>query len=77
MTLPEIEQRNADGGPLRLYTTEQQIWIALTGHEKDTKKIPPMSFELLEIIAAHRGHGITQPELVKITGKSTMAAHRR
>ena len=77
LTLSELEARNLEPNPLRLFIPEQQIWISLTGNEKDTRKIPKKSFELLSVIAARREKGITQPELVKITGQDKRSVPSR
>ena len=77
LTLSELEARNLEPDPLRIFITEQQIWITLTGKEKDTRKIPNKSFELLSVIAAHREKGITQPELVRITGQDKRSVPSR
>lgn len=77
LSLNEIEALDLQEKPIRLFTTEQQIWITLTGHERDTHKVPAKSFQLLEIIAAHRGQGITQPELVRISGQDKRSVPQR
>ena len=77
LSLDEIEALDVEEKPLRLFTTKQQIWITLTGHERDTRKVPAKSFQLLQIIAAHRVQGITQPELVRISDQDKRSVPQR
>lgn len=62
---------------LRLYTSEDRIWHALTGHGVDLSKIPQLEFTCLCIIAAHGPKGIMQPGLVKISGQDKRSVPRR
>ena len=62
---------------LRLYTSEERIWNALTGHGVDLSKIPQLEFACLCIIAAHGPKGIMQPSLVKISGQDKRSVPRR
>ena len=64
-------------GALRLYTSEDRIWHALTGHGVDLSKIPQLEFACLCIIAAHGPRGIMQPGLVKISGQDKRSVPRR
>lgn len=62
---------------LRLYTSEDRMWHALTGHGVDLSKIPQLEFTCLCIIAAHGPKGIMQPGLVKISGQDKRSVPRR
>lgn len=62
---------------LRLYTSEDRIWHALTGHGVDLSKIPQLEFACLCIIAAHGPKGIMQPGLVRISGQDKRSVPRR
>ena len=53
----------------RLYTTENRMWHALTGHGPDLGKVKVLDFHCLSIIAAHGKEGILQPDLVRISGQ--------
>ncbi|KAF2453185.1 hypothetical protein BDY21DRAFT_424615 [Lineolata rhizophorae] len=54
---------------LRLFTTENNIWKAITGHTRDYSKVSRLSFALLQIIASRGKEGIAQPELTKLSGQ--------
>lgn len=66
-----------DADALRLYTSEDRMWHALTGHGVDLSKIPQLEFTCLCIIAAHGPKGIMQPGLVKISGQDKRSVPRR
>ena len=61
----------------RVYTSETRMWYALTGHGPDIKKIPPMQFACLSIIATRRYHGILQAELVRVSGQDKRSVPHR
>jgi transcription factor C subunit 3 len=61
----------------RLYASQSRIWQALTGHGIDLKKVPSMEFVLLSLIAARGAAGITQPELVSISGQDKRSVPHR
>lgn len=63
--------------PLRLYVNEDRMWQAVAGHGVDTKRIAPLEFELLSIIAAHGEEGMLQPDLIKISGQDKRSAPKR
>ena len=52
------------GNALRVYVTEERMWLAICGHPKDLVKVFETEFVLLSIIAAHREYGILQGNLV-------------
>lgn len=62
---------------LRLYTSEDRMWHALTGHGVDLSKIPQLEFACLCIIAAHGPKGIMQPGLVRLSGQDKRSVPRR
>ena len=61
----------------RVYTSETRMWYALTGHGPDIRKIPPMQFTCLSIIATRRNHGILQAELVHVSGQDKRSVPHR
>ena len=61
----------------RIYTSETRMWYALTGHGPDIKKIPPMQFACLSIIATRRSRGILQTELVHVSGQDKRSVPHR
>ena len=61
----------------RLYTSQGRIWQALTGHGIDVKKVPSMEFVLLSLIAARGPAGITQPELIAVSGQDKRSVPHR
>lgn len=54
---------------IRMYGSDKQVWLACAGHEPDPKRIPPLDFKCLSIIAAHKRKGILQPQLTRLTGQ--------
>src|SRR5581483_3025594 len=87
LTLAEVEDRehqatsSRDSGqssqPLRLFTTEDRMWLAVAGHQKDIKLVPPFQFTILCIIAAAGENGITQPEVVRKSGQDKRSVPKR
>lgn len=63
-------------GP-RLFASQNRVWQAITGHSIDLKKVPTMEFVLLCLIATRGPSGISQPELVKITGQDKRSVPHR
>lgn len=63
-------------GP-RLCTSQNQTWIAITGHPIDLNKVPGSEFVLLSIIATSGPKGISQPELQKLSGQDKRSVPAR
>jgi hypothetical protein len=61
----------------RIFASQNRVWQAITGHPIDLKKLPSMEFICLCVIATHGSGGITQPELVKITGQDKRSVPKR
>jgi hypothetical protein len=61
----------------RLYASQGRIWQSLTGHGMDFNKIPALEFVLLSLIAAQGADGITQPELVQLSGQDKRSVPHR
>ncbi|MCJ1465758.1 RNA polymerase III transcription initiation factor complex subunit [Pseudocyphellaria aurata] len=72
-----LQFSSKDAEALRLYTSEDRMWHALTGHGVDLSKIPQLEFTCLCIIAAHGPKGVMQPGLVKISGQDKRSVPRR
>lgn len=62
---------------IRIYANVQRRWQAITGHAPDPIKIPRLDFACLSIIAACRGHGILQPDLVTVSGQDKRSVPER
>ncbi|QDS77263.1 hypothetical protein FKW77_003681 [Venturia effusa] len=62
---------------LRIWTTRDRVWQTLTGHGVDFKRIPPMEFSALSVIAAAGPKGILQPEVIHITGQDKRSLPKR
>ena len=54
---------------IRLYTSEIRMWNALTGHGPDLRKVLPLEFDCLSIIARFGSQGILQHDLTRLTGQ--------
>lgn len=65
------------GSALRIYVTEERMWLALCGHSKDLTKVFETEFVLLSIIATHREGGILQGDLVKESGQDKRSVPKR
>ena len=63
--------------PSRLYVSENRQWDALTGHGIDWKRVPRLEFQLLSIIAEHGENGITQPDLIRLSGQDKRSVPKR
>jgi len=65
------------GGAMRIYVTEERMWLAICGHSKDVMKVLETEFVLLSIIATHREGGILQADLVKESGQDKRSVPKR
>ncbi|GIZ46296.1 hypothetical protein CKM354_000942600 [Cercospora kikuchii] len=70
----EITQKLANK---RIFTTDDRIWQAIAGHGPDFRRIPPLEFEILSIIAAHSSTGVLQPTITKMTGQDKRSVPKR
>lgn len=61
----------------RVFTTEDRIWHAIAGHGPDSRRIPPLEFDILSIVAAHGSMGILQPTITKLTGQDKRSVPKR
>lgn len=60
-----------------LFAPKEVIWRTITGHGVDEKRVPKMQMRLLSIIAAHGKDGISQPDLVQISGQDKRSVPQR
>lgn len=63
-----VQKSKFDPG-IRLYASENRMWLALAGHGPDLNKIKPFDFVCLSIIAACGPKGILQHDLIRISGQ--------
>ena len=54
---------------IRLYTSQNRMWHAITGHGPDESRVKSLDFICLSIIAASGPKGILQHNLISITGQ--------
>ncbi|KAJ5121570.1 B-block binding subunit of TFIIIC [Penicillium bovifimosum] len=73
----EATDQNSHSSPLRIFVSEERIWVALTGHPPDETKVLPLEFVLLSIIASRKSEGIVQPELVRLSGQDKRSVPKR
>jgi len=79
----EGESQVTDGTKLdkyrnqRLCTGEDRVWYAIAGHGIDYKRIPPLEFQALSVVAAHGPKGVLQPDVTKITGQDKRSLPKR
>lgn len=76
-TTAVFDEPNSSTTAPRLYTSQGRVWQALTGHGIDLKKVPSMEFVLLSLIAARGATGITQPELIALSGQDKRSVPHR
>ncbi|KAJ0419002.1 hypothetical protein BJY00DRAFT_172852 [Aspergillus carlsbadensis] len=76
-TAQESQTLETGDGPLRVFVSEERTWLAITGHGRDDTKVLPMEFALLSIIASRGPSGITQPELIKLSGQDKRSVPKR
>lgn len=79
LSLAEFEAAEASdaSSSLKIFSSEERMWYALTDHGKDLKRVPQMEFELLSLIACYGKAGILQPMLVKISGQDSRSVPKR
>ena len=54
---------------IRLYTNQNRMWYAITGHGPDESRIKSLDFICLSVVAASGPKGILQHNLISITGQ--------
>ncbi|OAX84658.1 hypothetical protein ACJ72_00972 [Emergomyces africanus] len=62
---------------LRVFVSEQRMWLAIAGHELDHSRVPPWSLLFLSIIASRKSQGIMQPELPQLSGQDKRSIPKR
>jgi transcription factor C subunit 3 len=62
---------------IRMFVSGERTWLAVAGHPPDESKVVPLEFALLSIIASHKSRGITQPDLVKMSGQDKRSVPKR
>ncbi|EKG16449.1 B-block binding subunit of TFIIIC [Macrophomina phaseolina MS6] len=67
----------ADNAVPKLFVNEERMWMAITGHGVDPKRIPRHEFIILSIIAAHGEKGVVQPEITRISGQDKRSVPKR
>ncbi|KAF2165163.1 hypothetical protein M409DRAFT_24549 [Zasmidium cellare ATCC 36951] len=61
----------------RIFTTEDRVWQAITGHGIDHRRVPMREFEILSVVAAHGSTGVLQPHVTKLTGQDKRSVPKR
>ena len=74
---PKHQDENSKNASLRVYTSQNRMWLAAASHAPDFNRIPRLDFILLSIIAARRGKGILQPDLVRVSGQDKRSVPKR
>ena len=77
LLVPNPQGKSSKNGSLRVYTSQSRMWSATAGHAPDFNRIPRLDFILLSIIAARRGKGILQPDLVRVSGQDKRSVPKR
>lgn len=74
---PSPHKAPSSGTSLRIFTSQERIWQAVTGHGIDLKRVPAMEFQVLSAIAGAGPLGITQPDIVKSVGQDKRSVPKR
>lgn len=61
----------------RLYANENRIWLALTDHGVDYRRVPKLEFKCLSVIASAGPDGLLQPEVTRLTGQDKRSVPKR
>ncbi|KAI5303179.1 hypothetical protein KEM56_007825, partial [Ascosphaera pollenicola] len=78
LTDHEITQVSSEATEgLQVFVSTSRMWLAVAGHERDDARVPPLEFTLLSIIAMHKGRGIAQPELTRLSGQDKRSVPKR
>jgi len=59
--------KDLDG--LYLTTTEERVWLSLTGHGPDFTRVKCLELQILSVLANHGPRGVAQPDLFILTGQ--------
>ncbi|EEQ84454.2 uncharacterized protein BDCG_01259 [Blastomyces dermatitidis ER-3] len=73
----ETQIQSDSDDTLRVFVSEERMWLAIAGHEIDHSRIPPLEFALLSIIASRKWQGIMQLELPKLSGQDKRSVPKR
>ena len=75
----ENEKKSSPDDPrsIQVFVSEERTWLAITGHEPDESKVFPTEFPLLSIIASSRSNGISQTDLVRLSGQDKRSVPKR
>ncbi|KAL4807607.1 hypothetical protein BDV18DRAFT_158824 [Aspergillus unguis] len=71
------EAQDSPSSAVKVFVSEKRTWLAITGHERDDTKVLPMEFALLSIIASRKSAGMTQPELIRLSGQDKRSVPKR
>ncbi|KAL3478672.1 hypothetical protein BJX99DRAFT_269105 [Aspergillus californicus] len=63
--------------PIHVFVSEERTWLSITGHGPDETKVLPSEFVLLSIIASHKSSGVSQPELIRLSGQDKRSVPKR
>lgn len=62
---------------IRVFVSEERMWLSIAGHTPDHARVPPRHFALLSIIAPRKGKGIVQSELTTLSGQDKRSVPKR
>ncbi|PGH03657.1 transcription factor C subunit 3 [Blastomyces parvus] len=74
---PGAQIQSDSDDTLRVFVSEERMWLAIAGHERDHSRVPPLEFVLLSIIASRKWQGIMQLELPKLSGQDKRSVPKR
>lgn len=62
---------------IRIYTSQNRMWFAITGHGPDESRVKSLDFICLSVIAASGPKGLLQHKLISITGQDKRSVPSR
>lgn len=72
-----IAEKYGGEDKIRVYASEEDQWVKLTGRPKEGNPIGPFPFKLLCAVSRSRSRGITSVEIAKETGQDPRSIHGR
>lgn len=76
-TRPALAEDSTPSHGIRLYASQNRMWLAITKHGPDLTKVKSLDFGALSIIAANGPKGMYQHDLVRLSGQDKRSVPAR
>lgn len=60
-----------------LFASDDRMWHAITGHGVDYRRVKPLEFDILQLIAASGSAGLSQPDIIRLTRQDKRSLPKR